>query len=96
MLIIVIEPFGMVEDEVAVDQVVEHERALLEVALVFKLVFDLDVVILALIDPGELAGGVIGVAQLFANAPSLADILERGRLDDRDDLADRVDQAQAA
>ena len=55
VFVVVVEPFGMVEDEVAVDQVVEHQRAFLELALIFNLVFDLDVVIVALIDPGEFA-----------------------------------------
>ena len=55
VLVVVVEPLGVVEDEVAVDQVVEHQRALLDLAVVLGLVLDLDVVIVALVDPGELA-----------------------------------------
>ena len=56
VLVVVVEPFGMAEDEVAVDQVVEHERPPLELAAFFGLVLDLDVVVVALVDPGVVLG----------------------------------------
>ena len=76
VFVFVVEPFRMVEDEVAVDQIVENQRAFLGVTGAFDLVFDLDVVVVALIDPGEIALVEIGVAGLFAYAPSLTDLLE--------------------
>ena len=66
----------MVEDEVPVNQVVKNQRAFLGITGAFELIFDLDVVIVALIDPGELALANIGVTGLFANAPSLTNLLE--------------------
>ena len=94
MLVVVVEPFGMVKDEIAVDQVVEHQGSFLDRAVVFNLIFDLDVIILALVDPDEFAFRVIGIAELFANAPPLADVLESRPLHVREDLADRVDESR--
>ncbi len=58
------------------DQVVEHQGPLLDRPLVFDLVFDLDVIVIALIDPNEFTQGIIGIAELFADTPPLADVLK--------------------
>ena len=68
VLVVVVEPLGVVEDEVAVDQVVEDQGPLL--ALGVGLVLDLDVVIVALVDPGDgRPRSVVGVARRLADAP---------------------------
>src|SRR5262249_49122962 len=76
VLIIIVETLGMVEDEIAVDQVVEDERAFLGLAIVFGVVLDLDVIVIALIHPGVVICLGIGSALLLADAPVQADLLE--------------------
>ena len=91
MLVVVIQPLGVVEDEVAVDQVIEHERPPLHLALLLGLVLDLDVVVVALVDPGELILGGRGIADGSRTPQSWPIGRERSAIDRRDDARDLVD-----
>src|SRR5262249_18102064 len=91
MLVIVIQQLGMIENEISVDQIDEHECSVLTLTAQLQLVLNLDVIVVAFVDPCERIRRRTGIADLLADTPILADLLECGALDKRNDLADRID-----
>ena len=66
----------MAKQEIAVDQVVEHERPALVFPVVLRLVGHLDVVVTAFIHPGVLVLFRFEVAGLLADSPPFAHAAE--------------------